>query len=335
MGLGESFIKNVFCDIVKPRIGSVVKVDLAGKELLKLRSVCHTGIYIGNDEIVEWANIDGTATVRIVSAEEFIEGDDCISRTGLFIYVACKQDQNGNCIAMGSKDIADRAKAAVGETSKYRLLFNNCHMFTQYCITGKKSDCSTFLSGVEVALDNKFIEHDYERLLDMWRSTGESRGDNPCFVDDDEYESDDIDEFDDEKDDDSDFKELLAKAENGDVESQFQLGQTYFNGIEVDEDEEEAVYWYEQAAENGHSGAMYELGQCYSLGMGVEEDEEEAVSWYRKAARKKHPEAMYELANCYYYGDGVTENDRRAKEWYQKAAEAGSKEAIAKLKNIK
>ena len=35
MGLGESFIKNVFCDIVKHRIGSVVKVDLVGKDLLQ------------------------------------------------------------------------------------------------------------------------------------------------------------------------------------------------------------------------------------------------------------------------------------------------------------
>ena len=338
MGLRESVIKNVFCDIVKPRIGSVVKVDLLGKDLLQkfgTRSGCHTGIYIGNNEIVEWANIDQTATVRIVSAEEFIEGDDCISRTGLFIYVACKQDRNGNCIAMGSKDIADRARAAVGETSKYSLLFNNCHLFTQYCITGKKSDRSTFLSGVEVALDNKFIEHGYERLLDMWRSTGESRGDNPCFVDDDEYEFDNVDEFDNEEEEKSEFEELLEKAENGDAESQYQVGLSYYTGDGVEEDEEEAVYWYEEAAENGHVEAMYELGQCYSLGIGVEEDEEEAVSWYRKAARKKHPDAMYELANCYYYGNGVNENDRRAKEWYQKAAEAGNKDAKAKLKDIK
>ena len=334
MGLGESFIKNVFCDIVKPCIGSVVKIDLVGKDLLQAkfgtRSGCHTGIYIGNDEIVEWANIDGTATVRIVSAEEFIEGDDCISRTALFIYVACKQDSNGNCIAMGSQDIAERARAAVGETSKYRILFNHCHMFTQYCITGKKSDCSPFLSGVEVALDNKFIEHDHERLLDMWRSTGESRGSNPCFVDSEE-DNEDAEEI----NEDSDFEELLEKAENGDAESQFQVGRSYFIGDGVDDDDEEAVYWYEKAAENGHVEAMYELGQCYSLGMGVEEDEEEAVSWYRKAARKKHPGAMYELANCYYYGNGVTENVARAKEWYRKAAEAGNKDAKAKLKNIK
>ena len=30
MGFLESFVKNVFCDVVKPRPGSVVKVDLLG-----------------------------------------------------------------------------------------------------------------------------------------------------------------------------------------------------------------------------------------------------------------------------------------------------------------
>ena len=213
----ESFIKNVFCDIVKPRIGSVVKVDLS------LPGADHSGIYIGNDEIVELANIDGVATVRIVSAEEFIEGDDCISRCGAYIYVACKQDRNGNCIAMGSKDIADRARAAVGETSKYGLVFNNCHMFTEYCITGKRHDLCGLLIGVETALDDKFIEHGYERLADMWRSTGESRGSNPCFYDsiDDEMQWE--------------FEDLLEKAQTGDTEAQFQVAEKYYVGLGVDE----------------------------------------------------------------------------------------------------
>ena len=82
MSFFESLVKNVFCDVVKPKIGSVVKVDLA-------LGADHTGIYIGNDEIVEVANVDSIATVRIVSAEEFIEGDDPFSRIGAFIYVAC------------------------------------------------------------------------------------------------------------------------------------------------------------------------------------------------------------------------------------------------------
>ena len=314
MGLFKSFIKNTICDVVKPRIGSVVKVALS------LPGAEHSGIYIGNDEIVEVANIDGTATVRIVSAEEFIEGDDCISRIGTFIYVACKQDRDGNCIAMGSQDIADRARAAVGETSKYCLVFNDCHSFTEYCVSGKRTNLAGILAGVEVALDKKFIKHDYERLLDMWRSTGESRGDTPCFVDSIADESR------------WEFEELLEKAEFGDAESQYQVGQSYSIGDGVEKDDEEAVDWYRKAAQNGHAEAMYELAECYYLGMGVEEDEEEAVKWYRKAARKGHVEAMYKMAGCYYSGDGVAESDARAKHWYQKAAEAGHKEAKKALK---
>ena len=273
MGFFESLVKNVFCDVVKPRIGSVVKIDLIG-------GADHTGIYIGNDEIVEVANIDGVATVRIVSAQEFIEGDDCISRCGVFIYVACKQDRDGNCIAMGSKDIADRARAAVGETSKYGLVFNNCHMFTEYCITGKRRDLCGLLIGVETALDNKFIDHGYERLADMWRSTGESRGSNPCFHDsiDDEMKWE--------------FEDLLENAQKGDPDAQFQVAEKYYIGLGVEENEAEAAVWYKKAAGHGNVEAMMKLGEIYYLGGdGVEEDEAESKKWYQKAAKAGNKEA--------------------------------------------
>ena len=277
MGFFEDLTKNVFCDVVKPRPGSVVKVDLFG-------GPDHTGIYIGNDEIVEVANIDGVATVRIVSAEEFIEGDDFCSRVGTFIYVACKRDRNGNCIAMGSKDIADRARAAVGRTSEYSMLFNNCHMFTQYCITGKRHGLGPYLFHVEMALDNKFIDHCYERLVDMWRSTGESRGSNPSFYDD----------IDDEMQ--WEFEELLEKAEAGDVEAQFQVAEKYYVGLGVDEDEAAAAEWYEKAAMQGHVESMMKLGQLYYLGGdGVPEDEDEAKKWYKKAAKAGNREAKEKL----------------------------------------
>ena len=275
MGFLESFVKNVFCDVVKPRPGSVVKVDLA------LPGADHTGIYIGNDEIVEVANVDGVATVRIVSAEEFIEGDDCYSRIGTFIYVACKQDRKGNCIAMGSKDVADRARAAVGEESKYNIVFNNCHMFVEYCITGRRNDLSGILMGVETALDDKFIEHGYERLADMWRSTGESRGSNPCFVDDEDL---------------WEFEDNLAAARKGDMEAQFQVAENYYYGHGVDENEAEAAEWYEKAALQGHVESMMKLGQLYYLGGdGVPEDEDEAKKWYAIAAKAGNKEAKEKL----------------------------------------
>ncbi len=274
MGIFESFKKNVLCDIVKPRIGSVLKVKLAipGQ---------HTGIYIGDDEIVEVANIGGVATVRIVSAEKFIEGNDLHSRTGVFIYVACKQDCEGNCIAMGSEDIAERARAAVAETSKYSLLFNNCHMFTEYCITGRKDNLAGVLWGVENALDTKFIRQGYERLGDMWRSTGESRGDNPGFVDDEDIWK---------------FEDNRTAACNGNLEAQFKVAENYYWGDGVHSNMKEAVRWYKRAASGGHVEAMMKLGEMYYVGDdGIPEDDAEAKKWYQKAANAGNAEAKEKL----------------------------------------
>lgn len=169
----ESFYKNVFCDIVKPQIGSIVKVDLAF-------GLTHSGIYIGRNRIVELANLDGDAVVRVVSPEQFIEGDNLLLRTGAFIYVACAKDHNGDCYPLASSKIARRAKDCVGQRKRYNLIFNNCHMFTEYCITSKENG-SGLLMGVEQTLIQKFDLQPHQLLLDMWRSTGESRGSNPSF----------------------------------------------------------------------------------------------------------------------------------------------------------
>ena len=172
----KSKIKNTVCDIVKPRVGSVVKVALIGG------TMDHSGIYIGRpifgifgkEQIVEVTNIEGFAMVRRVSIKDFFNGvpGGFKYRTGDFIYVACKQDRNGKCIAMGSKDVAKRAKAAVGQASKYYLVFNNCHMFTEYCITGIYPKVTGTILSIEKALKNKYTQESSERLWDMWRSTG-------------------------------------------------------------------------------------------------------------------------------------------------------------------
>ncbi len=176
---GESFCKNVFFDIVKPIPGSVIKIDLFGSS--QLDAICHTGIYIGNDEIVELTkNNAGLAEIRIVSTEKFIKGDGLFSpRTGAFIYVACGKRSNGNCYALGTTAIAQRAKAAVGRiwNGAYCLTTNNCHMFSQYCVSGVKDKHSFLLVDVENTLSKALNAHKV-----LWRSTGESRGSNPSFV---------------------------------------------------------------------------------------------------------------------------------------------------------
>lgn len=159
----DSFIKNVFCDIVKPKVGSVVKTRLTGGLF------DHTGIYVGKNRIVE---LSGDGDIRIVSHKKFINGDDgSLARFGVYMYVACAQDDDGNCYALAAPDIARRARSSVGETRDYNLLFENCHMFTEYCINGKRDGGGILLS-VESALRDKFNLPTSNTLLDMWRSTG-------------------------------------------------------------------------------------------------------------------------------------------------------------------
>ena len=164
--LCESLVKNVFYDKVEPCVGSVVKVDLVGGLAV------HSGIYVGDGKIVEVTNIDGAAAVRRVSTTEFINGPGGFFRTGVYIYVACKKARNGTCVPMGAQGIADRANAAVDHVSTYDLVTNNCHLFTEYCVTGEKPVPPGILFSIENALKRRFVRHEYERLQDVWRATG-------------------------------------------------------------------------------------------------------------------------------------------------------------------
>ena len=75
------------------------------------------------------------------------------------------------------------------------------------------------------------------------------------------------------------MKILREKAENGDVESQFNLGIQYQDGKGVEQNFKEAVKWYRKAAEQGDSDAQNNLGFMYQKGQGVERDFGEARKW--------------------------------------------------------
>ena len=85
--------------------------------------------------------------------------------------------------------------------------------------------------------------------------------------------------------------------------AQYSLGDCYYYGWGVAEDEEEAVKWYRKAAEQGYAGAQNDLGLCYKNGYGVEKNAAKAVEWYRKAAEQGEMHAQYNLGGC--YGNGI------------------------------
>src|SRR5689334_12901627 len=77
---------------------------------------------------------------------------------------------------------------------------------------------------------------------------------------------------------------LKARAEKGDLSTQFELGEIYADGDGVPRNDEEAFNWYRAAAEQGHALAQYKLGLMYKEGRGVTKDYVEAYMWLDLAA---------------------------------------------------
>src|SRR5580693_9476333 len=71
--------------------------------------------------------------------------------------------------------------------------------------------------------------------------------------------------------------EVRAKAEKGDAQSQYELGEAFATGrLGMAKDEVEAVKWYSEAAEQNLAAAQGNLGLCYANGQGVAQDYVEA-----------------------------------------------------------
>ena len=86
-----------------------------------------------------------------------------------------------------------------------------------------------------------------------------------------------------------------------------------------------------EKAEKGDAEAQFNLGQIYYEGKGVPQDDSEAAKWYRKAAEKSHRVAQYNLGKCYQMGNGVNKSDAKARKWFSKAADQGDEDAKKQL----
>ena len=154
------------------------------------------------------------------------------------------------------------------------------------------------------------------------------------------------------------FSELLDSARNGDSGSQCDLAMMYSMGQEVDEDNEEAAYWWTKAAQQGHVASQYNLANIYYRGEGVDRDYAQAARWYRKAAEHAHSgilidfsdyysasevrngimtsiqAAFINLGRCYGNGHGVAKDDVEAYAFYNLGCSMGGNFGEVAQKNI-
>ena len=64
----------------------------------------------------------------------------------------------------------------------------------------------------------------------------------------------------------ADIAALRVRANAGDANAQYNLGNAYFNGRGVPLDTVEAVSWYRKAADQGLADAQFYLGVAYYYG---------------------------------------------------------------------
>ena len=135
------------------------------------------------------------------------------------------------------------------------------------------------------------------------------------------------------------IKQIIEKAEAGDMKSQSFLASMYYQGtgrakakkLGISRDYQKAFYWTSKAAAQGHIFSQYNLGYMYWSGEGTSEDYEEAFYWLSKAAEQRFAPAQNYLGMMYRDGRGVDEDFEEAFIWFSIAAEQGNSEAQCNL----
>lgn len=154
--------------------------------------------------------------------------------------------------------------------------------------------------------------------------------------------------------------ECKAYARDGDMLAQYQLAERYYKGKGIEQDYDEAEYWYYQSAKQGYAlsqyrlgmvyqlktlsvpdyigmavkwltlaaeqhlaKAQYELGMIYAAGYYMAKDYDKSFPLFSKAAAMGNRDAMYCMGLSYRIGAGVEKNLAQSAEWYRKAAARG------------
>ncbi len=96
-------------------------------------------------------------------------------------------------------------------------------------------------------------------------------------------------------DDDPEFKELLAFAQEGDVECQYLAGRCYYESEFVERNYTEAFKWFLKASSQGHVESTYYVARCFLFGQGTEKNFEHGIGFLKNAASNGCKEAQEAL----------------------------------------
>jgi TPR repeat protein len=113
---------------------------------------------------------------------------------------------------------------------------------------------------------------------------------------------------------------LRPLAARGNVKAQHLLGQVYtLLGRDMPGNPAEALKWFRKAAEQGDVDSQINVGITYFAGYNVPQNYAEAAKWFRRAADQGDSGAQAQLGNLYFYGFGVPRDYVQAHMWFNLA----------------
>jgi len=119
-----------------------------------------------------------------------------------------------------------------------------------------------------------------------------------------------------------------ARAEQGDVDAQYNLGHAYATGTDIERDRSKAIKWYAAAAKAGHLEAQYALGSLFQHGWkSIPPNHREAANWFKQAAERGHVKAQWQLSLLYENGKGVKKSIVEAYRWSTIAVQGAGRDS--------
>lgn len=114
------------------------------------------------------------------------------------------------------------------------------------------------------------------------------------------------------------IEDLFKRAERGDNDACFNLGEHFFYGRIVKQDYAKAVKWYTVSADRGDCSSQKKLADCYYLGQGTERNVAKAARRYEQAAEQGDYDSQKALIRCFVLGGSGLIPDIKRAEYYSK-----------------
>ena len=131
------------------------------------------------------------------------------------------------------------------------------------------------------------------------------------------------------------LKNLVSKAEQGDVDAMVMVGDCYNRGLHTEKNDQEAHRYYKMAADKGHVQANLMVAIDLLNGIGTSKDKKAGTKYLQIAADGGAAFGQYLLASMYKIGEiGLLGREQKAMKYFEMAAKQGDAKSQVELADM-